>query len=162
MQGGGAGAGVDRAAKGAAVLGAACSLLATCWLPPGFEAITKKSLGEYVAEPMASRGGPEKDDDGVTFRTSNWRLGPNLILHVLPDCAIYYGFLFFLVALGLASHNFPRSVGAALKRRVLLLEDTPPAKWWWTWIGAPPWSASVGGLVVAAAFIVTLGLFIRY
>ena len=40
--------------------------------------------------------------------------------------------------------------------------DSYPPKWWWTWINPPPWSISVGGIVVLASSVVFLGCFIHY
>jgi len=124
-----------------------------------------------------------------------------LILKLLPDCMIFYGFVLSLVLVGAASMAFP-SFGRMLKQvcvvfivdgiqtervgrglywthesttttylysndmyiffaclffqRILLVEDTGTPKWWWTYIGAPPWSISKGGILVLSGFLISL------
>jgi hypothetical protein len=80
----------------------------------------------------------------------------------LRQVLIFCVFLLWIAALGAAAHLFPRSVGRALHRRVTLLVDAWPPKWWWRWIAPPPWSLSVGGLLVAFSFGVMLVLFTCY
>jgi len=84
-----------------------------------------------------------------------------LVLHLFPDCFIFYGFLAFLVAVGALAKAFPR-LGARLHERVLLLDDAPPAKWWWSWVAPPPVAASKGSLLVLAAFVTAFGLNWQY
>jgi hypothetical protein len=156
---------LSKALKALFLLGGIFFVFLMCaWLPPSFQKFTRSSLQAWVAQKLQNtpRWNSEHDDGAVTFLTSNWRMASNLVLKVYPDVGIYYGFLFFLATLGLASHTFPRSVGAFLHRRILLLEDSYPPKWWWSWIAPPPWSISFGGIAIAVAFVVTFALFLRY
>ena len=57
---------------------------------------------------------------------------------------------------------FALCISCVPQKRILVLEDKCPPKWWWTWILPPPWSISVGGIVVVCASILTMGLWIQY
>jgi hypothetical protein len=85
-----------------------------------------------------------------------------LVLHLFPDCFVFYGFCAFLVVVGAAGKAVPGIIGAWLKERVLLVNDRPPAKWWWAWVSPPPIAASKGGLLVLAAFAAAIALHVQY
>jgi hypothetical protein len=141
-------------------------LLATAWVPQNWELLTKNSLIDYAATKTFAH----TEKQGSSMTTKHWTLSDggddddkaSLVLHFFPDCVIFYSFLAFLVVVGGVS-RLHRGTERWLKERVLLLDDSqPPAKWWWTWIGAPPWSISKGGIVVLSAFTVSLGCYLSY
>lgn len=129
--------------------------------------MTRSNLKSYVTyhddvvNGTADDAADMSEWDYATMKTTRWTLTPNLRIYLFPDLLIFYGFLAFLTVLGCAARLVPR-LARLLHTRFVLVDDKLPAKWWWNWIGAPPWSMSVGGLVVLTAFILTSILFITY
>ena len=79
-----------------------------------------------------------------------------------PDVLIFYLFLAFIGGVACAAHLSP-TLRKVLHHRVPLLTNAAGGpKWWWNWIGAPPWSITIGGAITFSAFLGALAAFTYY
>lgn len=130
------------------------AVLCTCLLGTNWQVITASKIAAGVSAPVKAA-----EDEGSLLRTRVFKVGTHY-LHAFPDVLIYYILLAFLAGLALLARQ-NRTVDRFLSRRFALLTYSGPPRWWWN-IQAPPWSVSVGQVVVLGASGIALTFFVKY